>query len=448
MIADVDRKLPSPPGQDPTAPRPMLPPPRQGDGGATHVRPARTRTMVFIVVAIALLFLGLLAFGIITHVMRSRALAAATHREQTTPPQVLVIHAAPASEADLSLAATTQAIQDAVIYARTSGFISKRYVDLGDHVKAGQLLAEIASPEIDQQLIQGRADLQTAEKNLQMQQANLTFAEVTVNRYKSADKEGAVAKEDVDQRISAYQTAQATVAAAEASVNSAKANVGRLEALTGFERVTAPFDGAVVQRSVDIGTLVTAGSPTNNTSVAPGSVNGTAAGLFEVAQIDTLRVFVNVPQAYAPNITSSVPVDIVVRGQLMHPVAGRVTRTAQALDPGTRTLLTEIDIPNESHRLLPGMFVYAGFKIGPAGTRWRVPDTALIFNERGTQVMIVEQPGNTLRLQKVIVGRDFGNAVDIQAGIDGSQWIVKQPTVSLQEGQVVTPEESKDPPMG
>jgi RND family efflux transporter MFP subunit len=447
MIADTDRQLPPPPGRYPDAPRLLLPPPRQ-DEGAAHVRPARTRTMVFIVIGIAVVFLGLLAFGVITHVMRNRALAAAAHKEQTTPPQVAVVHASLASEADLSLAATTQAIQDVVIYARTSGFISKRYVDIGDHVKAGQLLAEIASPEIDQQLTQSRADLQTAEKNLQVQKANLTFAEVTVNRYKDADKEGAVAKEDVDQRISAYQTAQAMVAAAEASVNSAQANVGRLEALTSFERVTAPFDGTIVQRSVDLGTLVTAGSPTNNTSVAPSSVSGAANGLFEVAQIDTLRVFVNVPQVYAANITPNVPVDVAVRGQLMHPVAARVTRTAQALDPGTRTLLSEIDIPNESHGLLPGMFVYVGFKIGPSGTRWRVPDTAMIFNERGTQVMIVQQPGNKLHLQKVVVGRDFGNAIDIQAGIDGSVWIVKQPTVAQQEGQVVTPEESKEPPTG
>lgn len=447
MIADAERQLPPPPGRDPESPRPMLPPPRQGTSQTSHVQPARTRTMVFIAIALIVVFLGLLAFGIATRVMQSHALAAAANKAQNTPPQVFVVHASLATEAAFSLAATTQAIEDAVIYARTSGYISKRYVDIGDHVKAGQLLAEIASPEIDQQLAQARADLKTAEKNLQVQQANLAFAEVTVNRYKNADKEDAVAKEDVDQRISAYQTAQASVAAAEATVNSAQANVGRLEALTGFEKVTAPFDGTVVQRSVDVGTLVTAGSPTNNVAIAPNTPSGAPAGLFEIAQLDTLRVFVNAPQVVAPNIKAGVPVDIAVRGQLTHPLMGRVTRTASALDPGTRTLLTEVDIPNEAHTLLPGMFVYVSFKVGPSGTRWRIPDTALIFNQYGTQVVIV-QPGNKLHMQKVVVGRDFGSAVDIQAGIDGSQWIVKQPTVSLEEGQVVTPEESKEPPTG
>lgn len=447
MIADIERQLPPPPGRDPDSPIPMLPPPRQRGGETTHIQPARTRTMVFIAIGLMIVFLVLLAFGIVTRVMQRHALAAAAHTAQSTPPQVFVIHAALATEADFSLAATTQAIEDAVIYARSSGYISKRYVDIGDHVKAGQLLAEIAAPEIDQELIQGRADLKAAEKNLQVQEANLAFAEVTVNRYKDADKENAVAKEDVDQRISAYQTAQASVAAAQASVNAAQANVGRLEALTSFEKVTAPFDGTVIQRSVDVGTLVTSGSPTNNTAVAPSTVSGAPAGLFEVAQLDTLRVFVNAPQVVAPNVKSGVPVDIAVRGQLTHPLAGRVTRTANALDPSTRTLLTEVDIPNQAHTLLPGMFVYVSFKVGPSGTRWRIPDTALIFNQYGTQVVIVE-PGNKLHMQKVIVGRDFGNAVDIQSGIDGSQWIVKQPTVSLQEGQVVTPEESKEPPTG
>jgi membrane fusion protein (multidrug efflux system) len=448
MIAEIDRQLPPPPGRDPDAPRPMLPPPRDRDGAIPPVQPARTRTMVFIVIGLAIVLLGLLAFGVITRVMRNHALAGAANQQQNTPPQVFVMHAARASDADLSLAATTQGIQDAVIYARTSGYISKRYVDLGDPVKAGQLLAEIASPEIDQQLAQARADLKSAEKNLQVQQATLNFAEVTVNRYKSADKEGAVAKEDVDQRISAYQTAQASVAAAEAAVTSAQANVGRLIALTGFERVTAPFDGTVLQRSIDVGTLVTAGSPTNNTSVAPSMVSGAAAGLFEIGQIDTLRVFVNVPQVIAPNVKPGLPVDVAVRGQLNRPVPARVARTAQGLDPSTRTLLTEVDIPNATRALLPGMFVYVSFKVGPSGTRWRIPDTALIFNERGTQVVIVEQPENKIRMRPVVVGRDFGNAVDIQSGIDGSQWIVKQPTVSLQEGQVVTPEQSKEPPTG
>ena len=265
-----------------------------------------------------------------------------------------------------------------------------------------------------------------------------------MGRYEAADAEGAVAKQAVDQSVSAYRTAQAAVAAAEANVQSNRANVQRLQELTSWQRVLAPFSGAVIQRNVDVGALITAGSPVNNTAVAPSSVTGGANGLFEVAQIDSLRVFVNVPQVYAPNVKVGLPVQIAVRGQLGQPVMGTVTRTASALDPGTRTLLTQVDIPNPSHRLLPGMFVYATFKIAPSGTRWRVPATAVIFNAQGARVAIVGE-GNTLHFQPVGLGRDFGTSIDIQTGLQGNETIVKQPTVSLQEGQVVRPIEPQKP---
>jgi len=401
---------------------------------------ARTRTVLVIGIGALVLFLVLLLVGVVPRVRNQRELAVAAQTVQTAAPEVYVIRPEPASEADLSLAATTQAIQDAIIYARTSGYLSKRYVDIGDSVTAGQLMAEIASPEIDQQLRQGEADLRQSERNLDLQKANLDLARATMGRYEAADAEGAVAKQAVDQSVSAYRTAQAAVAAAEANVQSNRANVQRLHELTSWQRVLAPFSGAVIQRNVDVGALITAGSPVNNTAVAPSSVTGGANGLFEVAQIDSLRVFVNVPQAYAPNVKAGLPVQIAVRGQLGQPVTGKVTRTASAIDPGTRTLLTQVDIPNESHRLLPGMFVYVTFKIAPSGTRWRVPATAVIFNAQGTRVAIVGA-GDTLRFQPVVLGRDFGTSIDVQAGLQGHELIVKQPTVSLQEGQRVTPVE-------
>jgi len=150
---------------------------------------------------------------------------------------------------------------------------------------------------------------------------------------------------------------------------------------------------------------------------------------------------------YAPNVTVGLPVRVTVRGQLMQPMTGTVTRTASALDPGTRTLLTQVDIPNPSHRMLPGTFVYVAFKIAPSGTRWRVPATALIFNAQGTRVAIVVA-GNTLHFQDVVVGRDLGTSIDIQAGLHGNEMVVSQPTVSLQEGQVVKPIESHNPSGG
>lgn len=431
-------ELPPPPHQGRDELRHALPAPDQQQANQNRPRRPKTSTMLLIVAGIAVVLAILLIVTIVLRIHRNRVLAAAANEAATTPPKVYVIHPVRPEEADLSLAANTQAIEDAVIYARSSGYLLKRYVDLGDKVKQGELMAEIQAPEIDQQLRQAQADLQQSIKTLEQEKANLEFARVTLERYQAADKEGAVAKEDVDQRLTNYQTAQATVAAAEATVAANQANVARNQQLTEYERVTAPFDGTVVQRNVDIGSLITAGSPTNNTSVSPTNTSGAANGIFEVAQLGTLRVFVNVPQVFAPNVHQGLGAQVAVRGQLNRPVAATVTRTANALDPVTRTLLTEVDIPNSEHHLMPGMFVYVNFKIGPSGSRWRIPDTAMIFNALGTQVFIAGE-GNKLHIQPVIVGRDFGNAIDIQSGIDGGEWLVKQPSVAMEEGEVIQP---------
>ena len=415
---------------------------RPAQADASHVdRPvprARTQTMRAIGLGALALFAVLLVVSVVPRVRNRQRLAKAAQSVRTAVTSVSVVRPVAASEAGLSLAATTQAMQDAIIYARTSGYIRKRHVDIGDEVKAGQLLAEIDSPEIDAQLRQARADQRQAERNLDLQKATLDLARVTMSRYQGANAEGAVAIEAVDQSVSAHRTAQASVAAAEAVVESNRANVRRLVDLTGFQKVVAPFAGTVIQRNVDVGTLITAGSPTDNTAVAPTSVTGQANGLFEVARIDELRVFVNVPQVYAPNVELDIPVEVTVRGQLQAPVTGTVTRTARALDPATRTLLTEVDIPNPAHRMLPGMFVYVAFRIGPSGTRWRVPATAVVFDAKGTRVAVVG-PGNKLHFASVVLGRDFGDVIDVQAGLKGDERVVAQPTVSLQEGQVVNP---------
>jgi len=406
--------------------------------------PQRTQTRTILVIAFIVLavFIVFLVLGIVYRSERDHALASDASTAVTTPPEVMVVHPVASATSVWSLPGTTQSIQDSIIYARVSGYLIKRYVDIGDRVKAGQLLAEIQSPELDQQLSQAQANLQQAYKQLDLQKANLELARTTMQRYKGADQEGAVAKEAVDQSVAGYATAQASVAAAQATVDSNAANVRQYEAMTAFERVVAPFDGIITQRNVDVGALITAGSPTNNISVAPTSVTGAATGLFEVSQIDTLRVFVNIPQVYAGNIKSGLAAEVTIRGALMAPVAATVARTASALDPGTRTLLTEVDIPNSAHGILPGAFVYVAFKLAPTGQRWNLPATALIFNTDGTQVMVVE-PGGKLHVQKVIVGRDFGDTIDIQAGLKGSETIVEEPDVSLQDGEVVTPVESK-----
>src|SRR5712691_9389347 len=277
---------------------------------------ARTRTMIVIGAGIVVVLLILLGVGTVPRVSNNRALAAAAESARSAVPGVYVFQPTPAPDAGMVLAGTTQAIQDAIIYARTSGYLRKRHVDIGDHVRPGQLLAEIASPEVEQQLSQSRANLRQSEKNLDLQRATLDLARITMDRYKAADAEKAVAVEALDQSVGAFRTAGAAVAAAEANVQSNQASVRQLEQMTSFQRVLAPFGGTIIQRNVDVGALITAGSPTDNTAVAPTSVTGAANGLFEIAQVDRLRVFVNVPQAFAPNVRAGMPGAVTVRGQL------------------------------------------------------------------------------------------------------------------------------------
>jgi RND family efflux transporter MFP subunit len=402
-----------------------------------HVPRARTGLILGMEIAAICLFAVALVAGIV-HRLHTKQDVEKTAIQAVQPPVVEVIHAQPAAPVNLTLVGTTQAFAETVIYARVSGYLKKRYVDIGDVVQAGQLLAEIEAPELDQQLIQARAQFQQSSKNLDLQKATLDLAEVTMNRYTAADQEGAVAKALVDQQVAAYRTATAAVAAAQAAVESNTANVQRYEQLTSFERVVAPFKGTITQRNVDVGALITAGSPTDNTAGAPTSVVGTPNGLFQISQIDTLRVFVNIPQVYTPNVKEGITAVVRLRGQFTTPITAKVARTANALDPASRTLLTEVDVPNETHRWFPGMFVFVDFQITPGGTRFRLPSTAVVINAQGTSVATVGAD-NRIHFRPLVLGRDFGDAIDIQNGLNGDETIVKQPTVSLQEGQLVAP---------
>ena len=293
---------------------------------------ARTRTMAAIGIALLALFAILLAVGVVPRLRNHRTLATGAEDARTAVAAVHVLQPAAATDASLTLAATTQAIQDAIIYARTSGYLKRRFVDIGDRVKAGQLLAEIESPEVDAQLRQAQANLVQFQKTLELQIANRDLAKVTMDRYVAADAEKAVAVELVDQSVATYLDGRgAPVAAAEATVESNRATVRQFMELTSFQRVLAPFAGTVIQRNVDRGALITSGSPTDNTAVSPSNLTGAPNGLFEIAQIDRLRVFVNVPQAFAANVRVGLPVKVRVRGHLEEPVTASVTRTASAL---------------------------------------------------------------------------------------------------------------------
>jgi RND family efflux transporter MFP subunit len=413
---------------------------KHGSDAARDDPPPRARTRTILVIAFMILafFAVFLVTGTVYRFTQNRLLVSATTIAVNTPPTVYVIHPMDAATSSMSLPGTTQAFQDAIVYARVSGYLSKRYVDLGDHVKAGQLLAEIDSPELQQELNQAKANLDQAVKQLDLQKANLELARTTLARYQQAIKDSSVAQEEVDQAVAADSVAKASVAAAQATVAANQATVGQYQAMTAFDLVLAPFDGVITQRNVDVGALITAGSPTNNTSVAPTSVSGAATGIFEVSQIDTLRVFVNIPQVVATNVAAGTTAQVTARGALNTPVTATVARTSDALDPGTRMLLAELDIPNSSHAMLPGEFVYVMFNLKPSGKRLNIPATAMMFNTQGTQVMRVDAQ-NKLHLLKVTVGRDFGDTVDIQSGLSADDTILEQPDVALQDGEFVTP---------
>jgi RND family efflux transporter MFP subunit len=355
-----------------------------------------------------LIIAGLVALsGIVPRLNARKALADETNR--TAAPVVTVIspaHAAPAEE--VVLPGNMQAFVDAPIYARTSGYLKRWYFDIGAHVKAGQLMAEIESPEVDQQLAQAREQVNTA-------QANLQLAQITANRYTDLFKTDSVAKQDVDNAVQ-------NAAAREADLKSAKANVARLEQMVGFEKVYVPFTGVVTARNTDIGQLIQSGSEQNHE-------------LFHVASVDKLRVFVNVPQAYSHATKPGMQADLTLPELPGRRFTGTLVRTADSFDPATRTLLVELDVPNKDGQLFPGAYTEVHFKMKAQGDTLIIPATSLIFRAQGLRVPVVRD-GKTVMLP-VTAGRDFGNTVEVLTGLTAEAQIIANPPDSLVEGEPV-----------
>jgi RND family efflux transporter MFP subunit len=350
--------------------------------------------------------------GIVPRLRARQALQDETAR--AAAPVVTVIRptlGAPSEE--VVLPGSIQAFVDAPIYARTSGYLKRWYFDIGAHVKQGQLLAEIESPEVDQQLAQAREDLNTAE-------ANLKLAQITATRYTDLFKTDSVAKQDVDNAVQ-------NAAARESAVNAAKANVSRLEQMVGFEKVYAPFTGVVTARNTDTGQLIQSGSSQNRE-------------LFHVASIDRLRVFVNVPQAYSHETRPGLNADVTLPEMPGRRFPGTLVRISDSFDPATRTLLVELDVPNKDDQLFPGAFAEVHFKIKSRTGTLIIPATSLIFRSQGLRVPVVRD-GKTLLLP-VTTGRDFGNTVEVLTGLTLDAQVVANPPDSLVEGEavrVVTP---------
>lgn len=345
--------------------------------------------------------------GILPRLRARQALLKETNL--TAAPAVTIIkpnRGAPAEE--VVLPGNIQAFVDAPIYARTSGYLKRWYFDIGAHVQQGQLLAEIESPEVDQQLAQAREDLNTA-------QANLQLAQITASRYTDLFKTDSVAKQDVDNAVQ-------SAAARGAEVKSAQANVSRLQQMVNFEKVYAPFTGVITARSTDTGQLIQSGSSQNKE-------------LFHEATIDRLRVFVNVPQTYSRQTRPGLKADLTIAEMPGHRFPGRLVRTSDSFDPLTRTLNVEIDVPNKEGQLFPGAYAEVHFRMKSEGETLIIPSTSLIFRLQGLRVPVVRD-GKTV-LVPVTTGRDFGNTVEVLTGLTENDQVIANPPDSLVEGEKV-----------
>jgi RND family efflux transporter MFP subunit len=365
----------------------------------------RLRRYAWIAAAIAV---GLAVWGIVSRVNARNALGRQTAVAAATTVVTVKPTLAPGSEA-LVLPGSMQAYYEAPIYARTNGYVRAWYTDIGTPVKKGQLLAEIETPEVDQQLGQAQADLGTAEANYQL-------AKTTDARWQRLLATESVSKQDAEQRAG-------DAAAKKAAVESAAANVARLRDMESFKRVLAPFDGVVTQRNTDIGALINAGQ-------SPG------AALFRVADTHRLRIYVSVPQAYASGIRTGMSADLVFAEHPSKPYPATVAFTAQALDPASRTLQVELQVENPRHELFPGAYVEVHFKLAAAEPTLRLPANAVLFRAQGLLVAAVGGDRH-VRLKRIVEGRDFGSSIEVLSGIDATDDIVINPPDSITEGALV-----------
>src|SRR3984893_8823539 len=360
--------------------------------------------VVLVVVVILLLVVG----GITLLMRRSQYQALAKETETLAVPTVSVIHPLAASDSeDLVLPSTLQAYVESPIYARTSGYLKKWYHDIGTRVRKGELLADIDAPEIDQQLAQSRADLGTA-------QANQNLSQITSSRYEGLLKSDSVSKQEAD-------NAAGDLAARRANTQSAEANVRRLQETAGFKHIYAPFSGVITRRNVDLGNLVNAGN------------GGSAQELFALAQTDPLRVFVNVPENYAPSIHKGLGAYLELAQYPGQKFQGTVARTADSIDLNTRTLLTEVDVPNKTGQLLPGGYAQVHLEVKVTGARMEVPVNALLFRSEGLRAVVIDDHHKT-HLQPLTIGRDYGTTLEVLQGLKVTDWIVLNPADSLDEG--------------
>lgn len=365
------------------------------------------KSVATVAVVAAFFFAIALLFGL-AHQRAVRSELAAEARDHARTPVSVIHPQSSASQLSVRFPANIQAYIETPIYARTNGYIKHWYVDIGARVERGQLLAEIETPELDEQLRQ-------AEAAQALAQANLNLARTTAARYQELLKTDGVSKQETDQAVSTLQ-------ADEASLRAAVAHVKELEQLQLFEKVMAPFAGTITGRYIDIGTLI---------------ASGTNTLLFRLAETSTLRVYANVPEVDSRNIAIGMPVDLETPGTKGKKFAGQVIRTAGAIDPVSRTLLTEIRVPNPNLELVPGEFGEVTFHLQSSKPVLIIPSSALLFRAEGTQVALVGADSR-VRVQNIQLGRDLGNSVEVVSGLSADDAVIENPSDAITDGVLVS----------
>ncbi len=371
-----------------------------GNSGASHVR---RRTLI---IGLVLGGLAVLLFFLAHSRLRDRAELPPSPKDAGRTPVSIVHPRRSSAKVQLVLPANIQAFLETPIHARTDGYLKFWLVDIGSRVKAGQLLAEIETPEVDQQLRQ----LEAAQAQAQ---ANLDLARTTAERWENLLQYDGVSQQEVDQNVAAYRARQA-------DLDAANANVRRLKDIQSFQKVVAPFDGTITVRNIDVGTLIVAGTKE----------------LFRLAQTDILRVYVSVPEIYSQSMVPGVPAELRIAAFPNRTFPGKVVRNAGAIYPASRTLLTEVQVPNPKGELLPGGFGEVSFQLTLPQDPLIIPSNTFLFRSPGTQVALVDK-NQTVQLQKIVLGRDFGSHVEVLSGLKESDSVIVNPSDSIIEGTPV-----------
>jgi len=386
---------------------PQSPPP-QREANDSHAGKTRSGHGVIIAILVVIIVAGVVVMGVVPRLRAKDALGKETN--ELAVPTVVVIHPKSGDpEQEIILPGNIQAFEDAPIYARTNGYLKKWYVDIGGHVKAGQLLADIDTPEVDQQLQSARADLKTA-------QANLNLSKITEDRFEGLKNTDAVSKQDVDNAHGDFEAKRAIVASSEY-------NVKRLEETLAFNKIYAPFDGIITARNTDIGQLIDAGS------------GGAAKEMFHMQSTRVLRVYINVPQQYSQAAKPGLTADLTLAEFPGRRFKGQLVRTAKAIDPASRTLLVEVDVNNTTGELFPGAYTGVHLKLPEGIPTFILPVNTLIFRSQGLQIATVAD--GKASLVRIVLGRDFGSEVEVMSGLTGQENVMVNPPDSLVEGEKV-----------